>query len=189
MVKRLAMLMAGLFLVLGGALAQTHVSGTVVSSEDDEPVIGASVIVDGTNVGAVTDVDGKFEFTIPQGAGTKVTVSYIGMVSQSLQGRENMKVTLKPDQHNLDEVMVVAYGTAKKSAYTGAASEIKADKIENRLTSNISQALTGTMAGVQSYQTNGQPGLRLPSVSVVSALSMVLHRRCMSSMACLTMVT
>ena len=179
MAKRLAMLMAGLFLVLGGALAQTHVSGTVVNSEDDEPVIGASVIVDGTNVGAVTDVDGKFEFTIPQGASTKVTVSYIGMVSQSLQGRENMKVTLKPDQHNLDEVMVVAYGTAKKSAYTGAASEIKADKIENRLTSNISQALTGTMAGVQSYQTNGQPGtsatIRIRGISSINGVTSPLY--------------
>lgn len=79
------------------------------------------------------------------------------MDSQTLQARQNMKIVLKSNQQNLDEVMVVAYGTAKKSAYTGAASEIKADKIENRLTSNVSQVLTGTMAGVQSYQTNGQP--------------------------------
>lgn len=173
------MLLAGFFLLVGGALAQTHVSGNVTSSADGEPVIGASVVVVGTNVGAVTDVDGNFDFTIPQGAGNKVTVSYIGMDSQTLQARQNMKIVLKSNQQNLDEVMVVAYGTAKKSAYTGAASEIKADKIENRLTSNVSQVLTGTMAGVQSYQTNGQPGtsatIRIRGISSINGVTSPLY--------------
>lgn len=179
MVKRLAMLTAGLFLLLGGALAQTRVSGTVTSSADGEPVVGASVVVAGTSTGTVTDIDGHFEFTIPQGAGNKLTVSYIGMVSQTLHGKQNMSVVLNSDQHDLDEVMVVAYGTAKKSAYTGAASEIKTDKIENRLTSNVSQVLTGTMAGVQTYQSNGQPGtsatVRIRGISSINGVNSPLY--------------
>lgn len=158
MVKRLAMLMASLFLLVGGALAQTHVSGTVVGSEDGEPIIGASIIVAGTHTGTVTDVDGHFEFTIPQGASKKLVVSYVGMESQTVQGKENMKIALKSNQHNLDEVMVVAFGTEKKSAFTGSAAVVNSEDLSKKITTNVADALVGSVPGLQIRGASGQPG-------------------------------
>ena len=77
MKKRLLMFLAGLFLSIGMAVAQTQVKGTVVSSEDGEPVVGASVMVSGTKTGSITDADGKFALSAPEG--TKLVVSYLGM--------------------------------------------------------------------------------------------------------------
>ena len=105
MVKRLTMLLASLFLVLGVALAQTQVSGYVTSSEDGEPVIGASIKVVGTSTGTVTDVDGKFSLSVSNDA--KLQVSYIGMMTKTVKATENMKIVLDPDNKTLDEVMVV----------------------------------------------------------------------------------
>ena len=119
MEKRLTMILACLFLSLGIALAQSSVTGTVIHQDDGQPIIGATVRVAGTNTGTVTDADGKFSITLPSGH-DKLQVSYVGMVTQevTVKGR-NVTVTLEADQTNLDEVMVVAYGTAKKSAFTG----------------------------------------------------------------------
>ncbi len=171
------MIFAGLFLCLGVALAQTQVSGTV-NDESGEPVIGASVLVVGTQMGTVTDVDGNFSLSVPKGSKT-LRVSYIGMQSKNVAVASRVKVTLRQDGHNLDEVMVVAYGTAKRSAYTGAASEIKADKIQNRQISNVSSALVGTMAGVQTLQTNGQPGqnttVRIRGISSINGVTSPLY--------------
>ena len=114
MVKKLTMILAGLFLSFGMALAQTQISGTVVSEEDGEPVIGASVLVEGTSVGAATDIDGKFTLTLPAGH-TKLRVSYIGMETQEVTARNGMVVRLVSDSKALDEVIVVAFGQAKKS--------------------------------------------------------------------------
>ena len=88
MEKRLTMFLACLFLSLGMAMAQTQISGTVVSSEDGLPIIGASVMVDGTKNGAATDMDGKFTLTAP--AGSKITVSYIGMKPKTLNASAHM---------------------------------------------------------------------------------------------------
>ena len=85
-------------------------------------------------------------------------VSFIGMKSQELAIKPNLNISLKPDTETLDEVIVVAYGTAKKSSFTGSASSIKADKLEARVVSNVTNALSGQVAGVQSMSTNGQPG-------------------------------
>ena len=115
MLKRLTMLSAGLFLMTGVALAQSTVSGTVVDNNGD-PVVGAAVRVDGTKTGTVTDVNGHFSIAAP--ANSKLTVSYLGMKEQTVKAGQNIKVTLSDDQHNLDEVMVVAYGTQKRSSFT-----------------------------------------------------------------------
>ena len=85
MEKRLVMFLASLFLSIGFAVAQTQVSGTVISSEDNEPIIGASIIVQGSKVGTVTDADGKFSLSVPNGK--KVVISYIGMQAQTLNLR------------------------------------------------------------------------------------------------------
>lgn len=179
MKRRITMLLAGLFLALGTALAQKVVSGTVISGEDGQPIIGAAIKAVGLNVGTVTDIDGNFSFELPKGE-SKVVVSYVGMASQTLTGGQGMKITLKPDQkQNLDEVVVVAYGTAKKSAYTGAASEIKAEKIGNRQMSNVSSALVGSMAGVQTIQSSGQPGqetkIRIRGISSINGVTNPLY--------------
>ena len=124
MKQRLTMLLACLFLWVGGVLAQTKVSGTVVSQEDGQPVIGASVLVAGTNVGTVTNSQGQFSLTIPQGKKT-LRITYVGMEPLEVSARPNMKIMLTSDQAALDEVIVVAYGTAKKGTYTGSAGTVK----------------------------------------------------------------
>ena len=118
MEKRLTMILAGLFLCVGMTLAQTAVKGTVVSQEDGQPIVGATVHVPGTQVGTVTDANGQFKLTVPAGKKT-LRVSYVGMESQDVAVKANMRVVLKNDSQQLDEVMVVAFGTAKKSAFTG----------------------------------------------------------------------
>lgn len=156
MVKRLTMLLASLFLVMGVALAQTQVSGYVTSSEDGEPVIGASIKVVGTSTGTVTDVDGKFSLSVSNDA--KLQVSYIGMMTKTVKATENMKIVLDPDNKTLDEVMVVAYGTQKKSSFTGSAATVKGDKLEKLQVSNLSKGLDGAIAGVTTSSTSGTPG-------------------------------
>ena len=87
-----------------------------------------------------------------------LVVSFIGMATQEVGIKPNLNISLKLDTETLDEVIVVAYGTAKKSSFTGSASSIKADKLEARVVSNVTNALSGQVAGVQSMSTNGQPG-------------------------------
>ena len=156
MEKRLMTLLAGTFLFAGSVMAQTNVSGTVTSSEDGEPVVGAAVKVEGTNTGTVTDVNGHFQLNAP--AGAKLVVSYLGMKPQTVKAGGNMKVVLVNDNKTLDEVMVVAYGKQKKSSFTGSAAEIKADKLADRQVANLTQALTGEVAGVQVTVPSGKPG-------------------------------
>lgn len=154
----------GLLFVSIVTMAQTKVTGSVTDDQGD-PVIGASIKVVGTNTGTITNTDGEFSLTVPN-QNSKLEISYIGMASQTLRAQSNMRIQLRSLNNELDEVMVVAYGTAKKSAYTGAATQIKADKIENRQISNISSALVGTASGVQTLQTSGQPGTRPRSAFV-----------------------
>lgn len=105
MKKRLSMILACLFLFVGMALAQTTITGTVISQEDGEPIIGASVMVDGgSKVGTVTDADGHFTLSVP--VGKKLVISYIGMKSQTVAAKPNMKVTLQSDDRTLGEVVV-----------------------------------------------------------------------------------
>ena len=132
MEKRLTMILACLFLSLGMALAQTTVTGTVVSHEDGQPIIGATVRVVDANTGAVTDADGRFSLSLPAGH-NKLRVSYVGMETQDVTVKGNsVRVVLLPVLTDLDEVMVVAYGTTTKSAFTGSAAVIKSKKSRKR---------------------------------------------------------
>lgn len=159
MKRKLMLLLACLFVGIGLVTAQNQkVTGVVISEEDGQPVIGASVLVKGTQVGAITGVDGDFTLqSVPSSAKTLV-ISYIGMQTQEVAIKPSLKVFMKSDSEMLDEVMVVAYGTAKKSAFTGSASVVKADKLEKRQVSNITNALSGSVSGVQTTSSNGQPG-------------------------------
>lgn len=156
MEKRLSMLLATLFLCIGMVLAQTKVSGVVTSAEDGEPVVGASIKVVGTNTGTVTDVDGMFQLQVTNGA--RLEVSYIGMKSATVKAAANMKITLLPDDHALDEVMVVAFGTAKKSAFTGSAAVVDSKVLSQKVTTNVADALAGSVPGLQLRGATGQPG-------------------------------
>ena len=172
MEKRLTMLMVSLFLCVGSMLAQTKVSGTVLSQEDGQPIIGAAVKVVGTSTGLLTDVEGKFTLTLPAGK-NQLEISYLGMETQTVQAKNNMRVFLKTDSKMVDEVIVVAYGTQKKSSFTGSASVVGAEEIGKVQVTNAVDALKGKAAGVQIYSTSGQPGttptIRIRGVNSINA--------------------
>ncbi|MDR1809354.1 MAG: TonB-dependent receptor, partial [Prevotella sp.] len=129
--------------------------GTVVDT-NGEPVIGAAVVVKGTTVGTATDVDGKF--TINAQPGKTLTFSLVGLKTAEALADDGMRVVMEFDSELLDEVMVVAYGTTKKSSFTGSAATIKGEKLEKIQTSNLSKSLEGAVAGVQTTSGSGQPG-------------------------------
>ncbi len=155
MVKRLSMILAGLALNMGIAFAQSQVTGIVVDDTGD-PVVGATIRVAGSNIGAFTDADGKFTLSAP--ANSKLAVSYVGMVSQTLKAGTNMKIVLQSESNTVDEVVVVAYGKAKKQSLVGAQANISSKQLENRPVTNVSTALAGAAPGVQVTTALGQPG-------------------------------
>jgi len=157
MKERLTMILACLFLMVGVVMAQTKVNGTVTSQEDGEPVIGATVIVVGTQVGTVTDANGRFSLTCPEGK-NMLRITYVGMEPIEVSARSNMRIVLTNDQTALDEVVVVAYGTAKRQSITGAVSSIDSKEIEKRIGTTVTGALEGAAPGVQVNNTYGEPG-------------------------------
>lgn len=161
------LLMTCLFIGIGLVNAQvSKVTGTVTSHEDGLPVVGASVLVKGTQVGTVTDIDGNFTITnVPSSAGTLV-VSFIGMKTQEVTIKPIVKVVLHSDTEVLDEVMVVAYGTAKKSSFTGSAAVVNSESIGKIQTTNATTALAGRAAGVQLNVASGQPGQSSPTIRI-----------------------
>ena len=148
--------LACLFLSMGMALAQMKVNGTVVSQEDNEPVIGASVLVAGTTTGTVTDSNGKFSLTVPAGKNT-LRITYVGMEPIEVSARPNMRIVLTSDQKALDEVIVVAYGTAKKASFTGSAASMK-DRDMSAEKGSLVKSLEGKVAGVRVGSSTGDPG-------------------------------
>ncbi|MDE5784135.1 MAG: TonB-dependent receptor [Prevotella sp.] len=164
MEKRLMTLLAVLFLFVGGVLAQTKVSGTVVSQDDGQPVIGATVKVVGTNNGTVTDANGHFSLSTK--TGTTLEVSSVGMITQKVQASGNMTVVLENDDKMLDEVMVVAYGTQKKSAFTGSATQVDSKAIEAHVSTNVTSALAGSAPGVQIINQSGDPVSGSPTIRI-----------------------
>ena len=157
MKKRLTMFLVGLFLCAGSVLAQTKVSGTVLSQEDGQPIIGAAVKVVGTSTGMLTDVNGKFSIILPAGK-DQLEVTYLGFESKTVKAKNNMRIFLKADAQMVDEVIVVAYGTSKKSSFTGSAAAISSDKLESRPVANATKALDGQVTGVTVTSGGGQPG-------------------------------
>ena len=158
MEKKLTMLLASLFLVLGGAFAQTTVNGTVVSEDGNEPVIGATVqVVGASNVGTVTDVDGQFTITCPEGKNV-LRISYLGMQPIEVIARKNLRVVLRDDSNDLDEVIVTGYGNVKKSSFTGAAATINTEALSDVPTVSLEDKLAGGVPGVSISTTSGAPG-------------------------------
>lgn len=162
-------------LVMGaGVMAQTStVSGTVFAEDNNEPIIGASVLVKGTTLGAVTDIEGKFTILNVPGTAKTVIVSFVGMQKVEAAIKPAMKVVLKSDSELLDEVMVVAYGTAKTSSYAGSASLVKADALKDIPTTSFENALNGKVAGLQLTNNSGQagsaPAIRIRGIGSMNA--------------------
>ena len=151
------MIFAGLFLMIGVALAQSSVKGTVTSSEDGEPIVGASVMVDGTKTGTVTDLDGHFELNVP--AGSKLVITYLGMKKKTVTAVANMKVALDSDNKELKEVVVTAMGiTRDKKALGYSSQNLKASDLNVAGTSSLASALQGKLTGVSIRQSSGAPG-------------------------------
>ena len=145
---------------LGAIFAQTRtITGTVTGSDDGMPIPGASVFVKGTTMGTVTQANGTYTINVPQDAETLV-FSFVGMQSQevAIAGRSVVNVFLSSSSIAVDEIVVVAYGTAKKESFTGSAEVITPDKLQKRTVANISKALDGMVAGVQTTSGSGQPG-------------------------------
>ena len=158
MKKSLTMLMVSLFLFVGTALAQTKVTGTVLSQEDGQPIIGAAVKVDGTGIGMLTDVNGKFSLTLPEGK-KSLTISYLGFESKTVTAKNGMRVFLKADATSLDEVVVTAMGIKRSAKALGySATSLDGEEIAEVRTNDIMSGLAGKVAGVQISTTSSDPG-------------------------------
>ena len=168
MEKRLALFLFALLLSVGTAFGQTKITGTVVSQDDGDPIIGASVMVQGTTMGTVTDIDGKFSLDVP--AGKKLVVSYIGMVTQTLSPKAGMRVVLSNDNHTLNEVVVTGMTQQDKRLFSGAATKIDASKAKIDGMADVSRSLEGRAAGVSVQNVSGTFGTA-PKIRVRGATS------------------
>lgn len=141
-----------------GVLAQSIQLTGLVTDATNEPIIGASVVEKGTTNGVITDFDGNFTLNVP--SKSTIIISYVGYATQEIpvNGRSNIKVILKEDTEMLDEVVVVGYGTMKKSDMTGAISSVDVDDLVKRTTTNPAEALQGKIAGVNIMKAGGNAG-------------------------------
>lgn len=141
--------------------AQTsRVTGLVTSEEDGQPVVGASILVNGTTLGTITDIDGKFTITnVPSSAKT-LRVSYVGMISQDVSIKPGViKVVLKSDAKALDEVVVTAMGISREKKALGyAVQDVKSDQLTQAANSNLAGALQGKVSGLDVKPSSGMPG-------------------------------
>ena len=159
MKRKLTLMLALLFVWTGVAWSQgVTVKGVVTSEEDGFPIVGASVLVKGTTQGTITDVDGNFMISGVKADSKTLIVSFVGMKSKEVAIKKGeLKIVMKSDAEVLDEVMVVAYGTVKKSAFTGSATVVDQDKIKSPAVS-FDKSLAGQVSGVQVMSNSGQPG-------------------------------
>lgn len=170
--KRLWLFFAACVCAVSMTFAQTTVTGKVVDAQTGEPVVGASVLVKGTTQGIATDVNGNFTLQNVPSAG-RLKVSYIGMKDTEVAVKPKLRIRMEPESLQTDEVLVVAYGSQKKASFTGAASTVKGEALENLQISNISKALEGSVAGVQIASSSGTPGseasIRIRGIGSISA--------------------
>ena len=143
---------------IGSALSAKIVTGKVVSSTDDEPLIGATVQVEGVSTGTITDFEGNFK--IEANKGQTLVVSYIGYITKKVKvgDESNYNIALDEDRASLDEVVVIGYGVQKKKLVTGATVQVKGENIAKLNTTNPLQAMQGQTPGVNIASTSGQPG-------------------------------
>lgn len=173
------MFFACLFLSIGMAMAQTHVSGIVTSSEDGEPVIGATVKVVGSQTaGTVTDIEGRFSLSVSK-PGVELEFSSIGLVSKRVKASENMTVVLQVDSHTLEQVVITGYGSAKKlGSVVGSIASVDKKKLESIVTPNFTDALAGQVSGLSVLSGAGDPSqsatIRLRGINSIQSSSQPL---------------
>lgn len=163
------------FMNTAGVMAQSTVSGTI-TDKSNEPLIGVNITVKGTRTGTISDFDGKYSLQVPDSRSVLV-FSYIGYktIERTVGSSTQLKVVLEEDARTIDEVVVVAYGTQKKSHLTGAVSSIKTDKMDEVPVARVDQALQGKLAGVQINNNNPEAGespqIRVRGMGSISASS------------------
>ena len=161
------------------AMAQTHVSGIVTSSEDGEPVIGATVKVVGSQTaGTVTDIEGRFSLSVSK-PGVELEFSSIGLVSKRVKASENMTVVLQVDSHTLEQVVITGYGSAKKlGSVVGSIASVDKKKLESIVTPNFTDALAGQVSGLSVLSGAGDPSqsatIRLRGINSIQSSSQPL---------------
>ncbi|WP_081831997.1 TonB-dependent receptor [Prevotella sp. P6B1] len=161
-----------------GALAQSLVKGTV-NDEAGEPIIGATVKVQGTQNGAITDFNGNFQ--IQAASNATLNISYVGYVPQTVKvaGKTNITIVLKEDAQMLNDIVVVGYGTMKKSDITGSVVSVNTEDVMKKSPVNVSQALQGAAPGVIVTMQDGQPGakaqIRIRGVATINGSAAPLY--------------
>ena len=169
MKRRLMLFYAYLLIGIGLAIAQTsQISGVVLSAEDGEPIVGASILVQGTTTGTITDIDGKFSVKVNKGG--KLQISYLGMKTVTLTAKNNMTVKLESDTEVLEEVVVTGMQRMDKRLFTGAATKISAEDAKLDGVPEVSRALEGRAAGVSVQNVSGTFGTA-PKIRVRGATS------------------
>lgn len=156
--KRTLFVLMGTFCLLMTSFAQTKVSGVIKDSKSGELLSGVAIAVQGAGTGTITDLNGSYSLNVdPQGT---LVVSYIGYQTQTVpvRGRSVINIAMAEDMNLLDEVIVVGYGTQKKSDLTGSISSVTSKDVKNYAVSNVSELLTGKAAGVFVASSSGQPG-------------------------------
>ncbi len=154
MKSRLLLLLVCLVFMPGLTVA-LNVSG-IVTDEANDPIVGASVICKGTSVGTATDIDGRFTLDVPE-SGAKIQVSYVGMLPLELPVQPEMKIVMKENTNDLDEVVVIGYGTVKKKDVLGSITTVKDKDLQDRTSGNILESMRGLTSGVK-ITNSGQAG-------------------------------
>ncbi|TZF86008.1 TonB-dependent receptor (plasmid) [Pedobacter sp. BS3] len=156
--KKITLLVSGLFLLQTAIAQQLHIAGSVTASDDKQPLSGVSVKVKGSAQGTVTDINGKY--TIPVKQGRTLVFSSVGFKEQekTIHTEGIINIVLEPDIQMLDQVIAIGYGTMKKSDVTGAVTSIKAEQLQRTPAAGLDQALQGRAAGVTVNANSGQPG-------------------------------
>lgn len=167
-----------LFAIFVANAQEKTIAGIVTEKSTGETLVGVTVLIKGTQIGTVTDIDGKFSMVVPEGV-TAIIASYIGMKTVEAPVQPNMKIVMQSDAKSMDEVIVVAYGTAKKGSYSGSATLVKADDIKDLPTTSFQNALNGKVAGLQITSSSGEagaaPSVRIRGVGSMNATSEPLY--------------
>ena len=158
MVRKIVLSFVAVLGVVAAAMSQNRQVSGSVTGVDGQPIVGATVLVDGTSTGMTTSAEGTFSVAAP--ANGSLTVSFVGYktVQVAVNGRTRIDVVLEEDSQAIDNVVVIAFGKTTKEAFTGSVAVVKADDIAKTQTSNVAQALAGAAPGVQIANTSGQPG-------------------------------
>ena len=167
--RRMNLVLASLFLYVGIAMAQTSISGTVISADDNEPLMGANILVEGTQTRAITDINGKFTLKDVKSNATLV-VSMIGMRTEKVKAKDGMRILLQSEFTQMTEVVATGQQQIDKRLFTGAATKVDAEKIKLSGMADVSRSLEGRVAGVQVTNVTGTFGAS-PKIRVRGATS------------------